>query len=426
MTDISERIIAYTKAEILCHSSFLSVALNYMNFLPYDGIQSFSIKNNTIYYNNSFLIKTFSFDNGRTLSRYIIHCVFHFICKNAPAESDPVLQLSQDIMIEKIIDELFVFKTKDSFFDIKRCNNSYRRNVYAFIKKHSKISVDTRIYRLLTRKNTNMFDFFDKSSLISEFTFDIPLVINAKEKENKDIPRLSSKDVIITPEQAEKIARLIKLNLGILGENDISYLLDIKNRKQTDYKTFLRKFAVLTETMKEDNDIFDYSFYNYGNEYLDAPIIEPIEYSQAHTLDGFVIAIDTSSSCSVAKIKKFIQTACDIVKESLDISGYINVHIIQCDFKIRHISLIKTTSDLQKYINDFKVYGGGGTDFTPVFEHAIYNIKSVRGLVYFTDGNGVYPKSPPPFDTAFVFVENENIIDPPKWAKKIIINESDI
>ena len=46
--------------------------------------------------------------------------------------------------------------------------------------------------------------------------------------------------------------------------------------KRIDYSTFLRKFAANHETLKVDDDSFDYIMYTYGlNRYRDMPLIEP-------------------------------------------------------------------------------------------------------------------------------------------------------
>ena len=51
------------------------------------------------------------------------------------------------------------------------------------------------------------------------------------------------------------------------------------------------------------------------------------------------------------------------------------------------------------------------------FEH-------LRGMIYFTDGRGIYPAKCPVYETAFVFMEEEyEDVDVPPWAIKIILEE---
>lgn len=51
----------------------------------------------------------------------------------------------------------------------------------------------------------------------------------------------------------------------------------------------------------------------------------------------------------------------------------------------------------------------------------------LKGLVYFTDGYGVYPERMPPYRTAFVFLEEDyRDADVPPWAVKLVIGREDI
>ena len=51
----------------------------------------------------------------------------------------------------------------------------------------------------------------------------------------------------------------------------------------------------------------------------------------------------------------------------------------------------------------------------------------LRGLLYFTDGYGVFPVKMPPYETAFIFVQNHyRDVDVPAWAIKLILQESDL
>ena len=80
--------------------------------------------------------------------------------------------------------------------------------------------------------------------------------------------------------------------------------------------------------------------------------------------------------------------------------------------------------------------GFGGTDFRPVFEFVNKKVKdkeftNLKGLIYFTDGYGTFPKKKQEYDVAFVFVNENNDPDfePPEvppWAIKLILEGRDI
>ena len=73
------------------------------------------------------------------------------------------------------------------------------------------------------------------------------------------------------------------------------------------------------------------------------------------------------------------------------------------------------------------LYGEGGTDFRPVFAYVEELInegefEDLRGLIYFTDGFGTYPKQMPAYQTAFVFSEEDYAdAEVPAWAIKAVL-----
>ena len=47
---------------------------------------------------------------------------------------------------------------------------------------------------------------------------------------------------------------------------------------------------------------------------------------------------------------------------------------------------------------------------------------ALRGLVYFTDGMGIYPAWRPPYETAFVLLEEPPLsVTMPPWAIRLIL-----
>lgn len=79
-----------------------------------------------------------------------------------------------------------------------------------------------------------------------------------------------------------------------------------------------------------------------------------------------------------------------------------------------------------------KIKGLGGTDFRPVFrcvDEMIHNKEfiNLKGLIYFTDGYGVFPERMPTYKTAFVFVEEGyEIPEVPVWAMKLVLTKEDM
>ena len=110
----------------------------------------------------------------------------------------------------------------------------------------------------------------------------------------------------------------------------------------------------------------------------------------------------------------------------------VNIRIIQCDDRIRKDTVIHELEELREYMDNFELVGGSATDFRPVFEHVAQLQKEgaftcLRGLIYFTDGMGVYPQKRPIYDTAFVLLGEPPLsIKFPPWAIKLVLEMPDL
>lgn len=218
------------------------------------------------------------------------------------------------------------------------------------------------------------------------------------------------------------------LQAGGLTQN----LLEV-NREKYDYTSFLKKFAVMGEAMKINDDEFDYIFYTYGLQlYGKMPLIEPLEYKDVKRIKEFVIAIDTSGSVSGKLVQTFVNKTYNILKSTESFFSKINLHIIQCDADIQEDVKITSQEEFNRYLENMKLHGFGGTDFRPVFRYvneliAKREFTNLKGLIYFTDGFGVFPEKQPDYSTAFVYV-NDGYENPevPVWAIKLVLQPEEI
>lgn len=198
------------------------------------------------------------------------------------------------------------------------------------------------------------------------------------------------------------------------------------NKKTYDYRKFLRQFAVCREEMQLDMESIDYIPYCSGLErYGNILLVEPLETTEVSRLEEFVIAIDTSGSCSGEIVCRFLDETYKILSSRENFFRKMNVHIIQCDSVIQDHRKITCEEDWKAYRERVRIQGLGGTDFTPVFrlvDRMIEQkeIRRLKGLLYFTDGDGVFPRRKPSYETAFVFLnralEKSKI---PDWAIRL-------
>lgn len=204
-------------------------------------------------------------------------------------------------------------------------------------------------------------------------------------------------------------------------------------RERYDYTAFLKRFMAMGEAMRVNDEEFDHIFYTYGlATYGNMPLVEPLEYQESHKIKDFVIAIDTSASCRGATVQAFLRKTYNIMQESENFFSKINVHIIQCDSQVQQDIKITKRTEFDAFLQNGKLTGFGSTDFRPVFEYVDELIRAgefedLKGLLYFTDGYGIYPEQMPPYDAAFVFLkEDDNAPKVPPWAIRIVLEEEEL
>ena len=209
--------------------------------------------------------------------------------------------------------------------------------------------------------------------------------------------------------------------------------IELAARKPVDYEAFLRSFASTEEDLRINDEEFDYIFYMFGfDRYGNMPLIDPLEYQEVSCVREFVIAIDTSASCKGELVTGFLTRTCEILQNTAQFGRDVNIHIIQCDARVQDETVITSLDQLGAFTSELQIVGLGGTDFRPVFDRVnelVENgeFENLRGLIYFTDGQGTYPEHMPPYDTAFVFLEESGIpVRVPPWAMKVVLDEDGI
>ena len=213
----------------------------------------------------------------------------------------------------------------------------------------------------------------------------------------------------------------------------LTRILAVQNRKRMSYRDFLKRYAYVREEARVDPDSFDYGFYNYGMElYGNMPLMEENEYRESKKVEELVIVIDTSASTQANLVQHFLNETASILRSRETFFHRIELRILECDNQVQKDILIRSPEEMQKYLETFEVSGGFGTDFRPAFDYveklrAEGHLKNLRGLLYFTDGAGIYPSVPTKYETVFVFRSDENFFEKhvPDWCVKVYLGEGD-
>ena len=422
LQDIGSSILKAARDELYLGMRFLDVALSSFIYQMDGSVSPFGTDGNVMYFQPAQLGGLYR-ENRILVNRGYLHMVFHCIFQHfgKPGMEKRLWNLSCDIAVEHMIDGIY-------HRSVRYSRSLLRRETYRLLEKEGKTLNAERICRLLKEQFLKEKEL---ERLEREFYVDDHKYWANQQPDQKPNPLMSRKWGDIS----DGIETDLETFSREAGEQEGDFLdqLRIENRERYDYREFLRKFAVFREEVTVDPDSFDYNFYTYGlSLYGNMPLIEPLETKEVKKVSEFVVVIDTSMSCSGELVQRFLEETYGILSDSGNFFQKVNIHIIQCDEKVHSDVKITSGEELKKYMDSLELYGDGGTDFRPAFAYVEElmekrEFENLRGLVYFTDGYGIFPAKMPPYRTAFVFMEQEpEDVDIPAWAMKLVITEDEI
>lgn len=422
LESLGNQILSAARDELYMGMRFLDVALSSFGYQMDGTVNPFGTDGRVIYFHPQYLGGLYR-QNRILVNRGYLHMVFHCIFRHMVKRGmdDRYWNLSCDIAAEHMIDGNFHRSVRFS-------RSLLRRETYRHLEQEGKVLNAERIYAMLAE-----WALSDKEieRLETEFYVDDHRYWENQNPNQKQNPSLNRKWQEINERMEtdlETFSREASEKSGdLLGQ------LKIENKSKHDYKEFLRKFSVLREEIAVDPDSFDYSFYSYGlRVYGNMPLIEPQETKEVRKISEFAVVIDTSMSCSGELVHRFLEETYSVLSQADSYFHKVNIHIIQCDEEVQSDCRITCAGDLEEYMSGLELYGEGGTDFRPAFRYVdgmLQNgeFEDLRGLIYFTDGYGIYPGKMPPYKTAFVFMQEDyQDVDVPAWAIKLTLSGEDL
>lgn len=459
---VCKNILNVSRSQLYVNMRYLGMAFNGLAYALSDDTETLGTDGFYLYYSPAFLMQKYQ-QEAHWIDRAYIHVILHCIFKHLIGMEDrdeDLWNISCDIVTEFIIDK---FNNRL----LKRNISTLRRRVYKKIEANIKVPTAESVYRFLinNEKLTDIelekigqeFLMDDHSFWVQYQTVTQPMDSSDEESNNEgegdsdadnsskgngdgsnnnSKPKRDQEDF---NEKWRQISQKTETDMETFSKNQsdeaqgMTEFLRIENRQRYDYREFLKKFTVLREEMQLDLDSYDYIYYTYGLKvYGNMPLIENLEYKETNKIDEFVIVIDTSASCESELVRKFLEETYSILRDNESYFRKVNLHVIQCDNKIQSDEVIVCKEDFEQYMNKFEIKGRGGTDFTVAFSYVNKlcdekQINNLKGLIYFTDGYGAYPKNMPNYEVAFVFMD-ESYEDKgvPPWATEIVIGREDL
>lgn len=433
---LAAKLMSYARDNILVNLRFLDVAVSALVQEQRPGLSGIATDGAKIYYDPVFLLKKYKEEPAFVLRGYL-HILFHLIFFHSfqyDKLDKEAWNLAVDMAVEAAVMELALpgsslaaDEAKEKKLRVIREDLGDRTGGKAHIPEREAsqggILTAEKLYRYV--KNFGI-STKERSELSLLFFMDMHQYWEPRE------------ELAISPEQWKKLSERVRADLksfskGKTRSDSIEQNLTQAVKDRYSYKDLLAKFTVMNEDVRINDDEFDYIYYTYGlSRYGNMPLVEPLEYEDSNKIRDFVIAIDTSASCRGALVRAFLQKTYAILSGEDTFFKKMNVHIIQCDHEVQKDTRIAGLEDMNYFLANEKLTGFGSTDFRPVFEHvedllAKGEFENLKGLIYFTDGYGVYPQKMPPYDVMFVFLDNgDEGPDVPTWAVKVLLDYEEL
>lgn len=417
---LANKILRLSKDEILVNLRFMDTALSALHLEPRNGLKGMACDGVKIYYDPRFVLRRYKEEPSyiaRIYLHMVLHCIFYHGYNYGKLQTQ-YWDIATDIAVENIIIEMGLSATrvrKDETVENKLrvltedVGSLTAERIYKYFKNQPPTTASMEEYRHYFKKDEHIY-----------------------------WQAVTEEEIAISNEQWKKISERIKADLKSFSKDkntseSLEKNLAEATRDRYDYSSILKRFMVMGEDIQLNDDEFDYIYYTYGlSTYGNMPLVEPLEYKDVTKVREFAIVIDTSASCRGEIVKAFLNKTYSILKSQESFFRKTNIHIIQCDSEVQSDTKITCDEDFESFMKHGKLKGFGATDFCPAFTYieelkANKEFTNLKGLIYFTDGFGVYPERMPDYDTIFAFLNDDGTRPPlPPWAIKVVLEDEEL
>ncbi len=418
MRTLAEKALELARDQILIQYRYFAPALGALRFTEKDGTGELAADGTQIFYDSLKVLEAYKKEPAsvtRSLLHILLHSLFHHDFLREGKEEDN-WNLAADLAVEAVILEL----NQESISlkkDIRKLEKLEQ------IRREAGGMTAGRIYRRL-QENPPAFD--EKEELKRLFFVDDHRLWTG------------IRELAVTKREWEKIRERLRAELNSFSKNKgntegLRENLEQAVKERYDYSRILARFMTMGEQVGVNEAEFDLVYYTYGlRQYGKLPLLEPLEYREIKKIREFVIVIDTSASCRGALVRAFLKRTYQILKSSESFFSKINLHLIQCDQEVQRDDKITNDADFENFLKNGELKGFGATDFRPAFSYVETlrekgEFENLKGLIYFTDGYGIYPETMPDYQVLFAFVKDDDKTPGmPPWALKVVLEEEEL
>lgn len=404
---------------------FFALMLMYLKYVAVYGMDRVSTDGVAIYFSPDYFDKLYLDEIDFVLCHQILHVILGHSFE--PFERvDDNLHLACDIKINAILYD-FGFQ-KGRYPHLGEINRKYRGSeVMAAEAKVSDIRDDLTFNLYAVDPKSRKRFFFDSfeywgqqeyndreqtviidiPDIYGRFTFD-----NKKETEGKSLhcksdsgesgngsADLKNKWKKRSSGAAGFVKRYCKKSIGDIAGFMERELLET-SKPVIDWRKLLNNFI--------QEDISDYSFSPPDKRFADTEFLLPDFNEKEAVVKDLIFMVDTSGSVDNYALAAVFSE----IKGALEqFNGKLRGWLVFFDARIYDPVSFETVND----IDNIAPVGGGGTDFSVVFDYAkIHQSKnSLQGLIIFTDGIASYPDKDTVGDVPVLWIIDNDYVTPP-------------
>ena len=368
----SDLLLTKAKSQLTTKYPYFGMLASRLKHEENSNITSYASNGTRFLYNPEF-IDSCSIEE---LSFILTNCVMHHILAHQQRKlkrKGYLWQLATDYAINNLLAKNGMKMPQGVNYDIK-FKNMYAEEIYDYLKKEL---IESGIDAFDDEK-TQKHDEQNNKDLTAKFR----QVKNIKEN-------LEEKD----EEQWEYAAALAK---EVSTRKSLMPLGFERLAKKVEPKDIDWKFELYNAINRHMRN--NYAFMPPNKKHLYRGFALPSLTSDTLSL---IVAIDTSGSIQEEILGAFIEE----FKAIMQNFPAVNIELLIADAKVHAHYSFRGAEDL-----DFVLKGGGGTDYRPVFEYIDANFPMASMLLYFTDGEGVFPRIPPAYEVLWALSNKKDRI----------------
>ena len=368
----SDLLLTKAKSQLTTKYPYFGMLASRLKHEENSNITSYASNGTRFLYNPEFIDSC----TIEELSFILTNCVMHHILAHQQRKlkrKGYLWQLATDYAINNLLAKNGMKMPQGVNYDIK-FKNMYAEEIYDYLKKEL---IESGIDAFDDEK-AQKHDEQNNKDLTSKFR----QVKNIKEN-------LEEKD----EEQWEYAAALAK---EVSTRKSLMPLGFERFAKKVEPKDIDWKFELYNAINRHMRN--NYAFMPPNKKHLYRGFALPSLTSDTLSL---IVAIDTSGSIQEEILGAFIEE----FKAIMQNFPAVNIELLIADAKVHAHYSFRGAEDL-----DFVLKGGGGTDYRPVFEYIDANFPMASMLLYFTDGEGVFPRIPPAYEVLWALSNKKDRI----------------